>query len=74
MGYTGPVQMGYRAMTFSTHINNRAGTFFRKHIDGANTFSIHFYELFFALDTFCADNKDKPMAGCKNQLIKKCLR
>ena len=37
-------------------------------------FFVHFYELFFTLDTICADNKDKPMAGCKNQLIKKCLR
>ena len=27
----------------------------------------------FTLDTICAANKDTPMAGCKNQLIKKCL-
>ena len=27
MGYTGPVQMGYGARTFSAHINNGAGTF-----------------------------------------------
>ena len=71
MGYMGPVQMGYRAMTFSTHINNSRWHFFRKHIYGANTFFIHFYALFYTLDTICADNKDKPMAGCKNQLIKK---
>ena len=31
---------------------------------------VHFYDLYFTLDTICADNKDKPMAGCKNQLIK----
>ena len=66
--------MGYGARTFYTHINNGAGTFFRKHIYGANTFSFIFYELFFTPDTVSADNKDKPMAGCKNQLIKKCLR
>ena len=70
MGYTGPVQMGYGARTFYKHINNRVGTFFRKHMYGASTF----YELFFTLDTIYADNKDKPMAGYKNQLIKKCLR
>ena len=73
MGYTGPVQMGYGARTFSTHINNGAGTIFRKHIYGANSFFIHFYELFFTPDTICAHNKDKPMAVCKNQLIKKCM-
>ena len=39
MGYTGPVQMGYRAKTFSTHINNGGGTFlFRKHLYRASTF------------------------------------
>ena len=32
MGYMGPVQMGYWARTFSTHVNNGGGTFFRKHI------------------------------------------
>ena len=48
--------------------------FFRKHIYGANTFFIHFHVLFFILDIICADNKDKSMAGYKNQLIKKCLR
>ena len=32
IGYTGPVQMGYEARTFSTHKNNGAGTFFIKHI------------------------------------------
>ena len=74
MGYTGPVQMGYRERTFSTHTNNRGGTFFRKHIYGTNTFFIHFYALLFTLGTICVDNKDKPMAGCKNQLIKRCLR
>ena len=66
--------MGCGARTFSTHINNGAGTFFRKHIYGANTFFVHFYELLFTLDTICANNKDKHMAGCKNQLIEKCLR
>ena len=70
----GLVQMGYGARTFSTHINNGRGPFFRKHIHGANTLLVHSYELFFVLDTTCAENKDKPMAGCKNQLIKKCLR
>ena len=68
MGYTGSVQMGSGARTFSTHVNNGGGTFFRKHIYWANTFFLHFYALFFTLDTICADNKDKPMAGCKNQL------
>ena len=29
------------------------------------TFSVHFYALFFTLDTICADNKDKPMAAAK---------
>ena len=33
---------------------------------------VHFYALFFTLDTIFADNKDKPMAGCKNQFMKKC--
>ena len=37
-------------------------------------FFAHFSELLFTLDTICADNKDKPMAGSKNQIIKKCLR
>ena len=74
MGYTGLVQLGYGGRTFSTHINNGGGTFFRKHIYGANTFFVQFYALFFTLDTICADNQDKPMAGCKNQLIKKSLR
>ena len=67
MGYTGSVQMGYGAWTFSTHINNGGGTFFRKHIYGANIFFVHFYALFFTPDTICADNIDKPMARCKNQ-------
>ena len=35
---------------------------------------VHFHGLSFTLDTVCADNKDKPVSGCKNQLIKKCLR
>ena len=70
--YTGPVQMGAR--TFSTHINNGGGTFSRKHTYGANTFFLHFYAIFFTPGTSCADNKDKPIAGCKNQLLKKCLR
>ena len=65
MGYMGLVQMRYGERIFSTHINNRAGTFFRKHIYGANTFFCSFHELFFTLGTICADNKDKPMAGCK---------
>ena len=60
MGYIGPVQIGYGAKTFSTHINNGGGTFFRKHIYGANTFFIHFGALYFTLDTVWADNKDKP--------------
>ena len=59
MGHMGPVQMGYGAKTFSAHINNEAGTFFRKHIYGANTSFVHFYELFFTLGTICADNKNK---------------
>ena len=66
--------MGYGARTFSTDINNRGGTFFRKHIYMGKYFFVHFYALFFALDTICADKKDKLMSGCKNQLIKKCLR
>ena len=68
MGYTGPVQMGHRGRTFSTHINNGGGTFFRKHIHGANTFFIHFYALFLTLDTICADNKEKPMAASKTSI------
>ena len=74
MSYMGPVQMGYRARTFPTQINNEGGTFFRKHSYGANTFFRYFCALFFTLDTICADNKDKSMTGCKNRLIKKCLR
>ena len=27
----------------------------------------------FTPDTICADNKDKPLSGCKIQLIKKCF-
>ena len=65
MGYMGPVQMVW-GKDFSTHINNGGGTSFRKHIYGANTFFIHFCGLFFTVDTICADNKDKLMAGCKN--------
>ena len=61
------------ARTFSTHINNEGGTFFKKHIYiGQKLFSFIFIALFFTLDTICADNKDKCMTGCKNQLIKKC--
>ena len=69
MGYTGPVKMEYGARTFSTHVTNREGTFSRKHTYGANSLFIHFYALFFISDTICADNKEKPMTGCKiNQL------
>ena len=64
MGYTGPVQMEYGARTFFTHI------VFRKHIYGANIFFVHFYVLFLTLGTICVDDKDKPKAGCKNQLFK----
>ena len=39
-----------------------------------NSYFVHFHALFFTLDTTCADNKDKPITGCKNQLIKKCCR
>ena len=46
MGYTGLVQMGYGARTFSTHRNNGAGTFFIKHIYGANTFLFIFMNYF----------------------------
>ena len=74
MGYTSPVQMGYGAMTFSTYRNNESGTFFRKHVYGANTFLFIFMHYLFTLDTICAESKDKPMAGCKNRLIKKCWR
>ena len=56
-------------MTFPAHVNNGEARIYL-----ANTFFIQFYALFFTLDTICADNKDKPDAGCKNQLIKKCLR
>ena len=56
------------------HRKNGGGAFFKKHIHGANTFFIHFYVLLFTLGTISADNKEKPMAGCKNQLIKKYLR
>ena len=65
MGYTGPVQMGYRASTFSTHIGKGGGTFFRKHIFGANVFFVHIYALFFTLGTVCADNKDKLWQAAK---------
>ena len=34
---------------------------FRRHIYRAHFF-VHFYELFFTLDTTFADNKDKPLA------------
>ena len=70
MGSMGLVEMVYGAMIFSIHINNGGGTFLRKHMYEANTFFIHFYALFFSPDIICADNKDKPMANCKNQLIK----
>ena len=65
---------GVLGKDFSTHINSGAGRFFRKHVYWTNTFFVHFYELFFTLDTIRVDNKDKPMVGCKNQVIKKCLR
>ena len=61
---------------FYTNIINGGGgggTLFRKHIYRANTFFVHVYALLLTLDTICADNIGKPMAGCKNQLIKKCL-
>ena len=46
MGYMGPMQMGYGARIFPAHINSGGGTFFRKHIDGANTFSFIFMHYF----------------------------
>ena len=50
MGYTGLVQMGYGARTFSTYINNGACTFFIKHTYGMGQYCIvDFYELFFTL-------------------------
>ena len=60
--------MGYRVRTFFTHINNGAGTFFKK-----TDLWGKFFHLFLWI-IFCADNKDKPMVGCENQLIKKCFR
>ena len=71
-GLYGPGANGVRGKGFSTHINNRA-RFQKTYIQG-KYFFIHFNELFFTLDTICADNKDKLVTGCKNQLIKKCLR
>ena len=68
-GLYGASANGVRGKDFSTHINNGRGTSFRKHVWG-KYFFVHLYALFFTLDTICADNKDKPMAGCKNQLIK----
>ena len=65
--------MGYRARTFSTHINMGEA----RCLENIYMEHILFHSLLciiFTLDTICADNKDKPMAGCKNQLIKKCLR
>ena len=66
--------MGYGARTFSTRINTKGGTCLENIHTGKILFSVYFYSLFFTLDTICADNNDKPTAGYKNQLIKKCLR
>ena len=73
MGYTGPVQIGYEAGASFTHIYNRGNTF----LENIYTMQILFHSfsfIIFTLDTICADSKDKPIAGCKNQLIGKRLR
>ena len=64
---------GVRGHYVSPRINNRGGSFV-ENIYSGKYFFVQFYSLFLTLDTTCADNKDKPMAGCKNQLIKKCWR
>ena len=69
MGYTGTMQMGYGERTF-LYKGTMGQAHFLENIYRANTFFHSFYELFFTLDTICADIEDKPMAGCKNQLIK----
>ena len=66
--------MGYRAMTFSTHTTNGRGTFLEDIYTGQILFCSLFMRYFFTLDTICTDNKGEPIAGCKNQSIKNCLR
>ena len=70
MGHMGAVQMRYRTMTFSTQRNNQGGTFLETIYIWGKYFFHSFLCIIFTVDTICADNKDKPMAGRKNQLIK----
>ena len=67
MDYMGHVKMGYRVRTFYTYKQWGRHIFKKTYVWGK------FFHLFLWI-VFCADNKDKPMAGCENQLIKKCLR
>ena len=73
MCYTWLVEMGVRGKDFFYTYKQWGRYIFRKHIYEANAFSFIFYELFFTLDTICADNKDRPMAGCKNYSLRYSL-
>ena len=53
IGYMGPVQMGYLARTFPTHVNKGGDTFFRKHIYGANTFCSFLCIIFYTRYYLC---------------------
>ena len=66
--------MGYRAKTLSTYKKKLQADFLQNIHMEQILFSFIFMNYFFTLDTICADKKDKPMKGCKNQSIKKCLR
>ena len=46
MGYTGPMQMGYGARTFSTHINNGGGAHFLENIYVGQILFVHFCAFF----------------------------
>ena len=63
LGYMGLVQMVYRGKTFSTHVNNGEAHFSENIYMLGNTFLVHFYALFFTLDTICAEYKDKTIAS-----------
>ena len=72
MGYTGPVQMRYKAWTLSTHINNREGTFFWKTYTGQVLFPFIFMH-FLQQNLFVLITKTNLSQAAKITLIKKCL-
>ena len=62
MGNTGPVQIRYGARTLFIQIDN-GGSRFLENIYTGKILLRSFLCIIFTLDTICADNKDKPIAG-----------